>query len=263
MMQSADMQRTAELLWACWQEGRVIEALPAQGRPSSRAEGYAAQAEFDRLSNTTRVGWKIAATSAAGQRHIGVDGPLMGRIFAARVHKPGAVVSLVNNRMRVAEPEFAFRFGRTLAPRSALYSVDEVMAAVESLHLALELPDSRFNDFAAVGGPALMADNACAHELVLGDAVSVDWRAVDLSCHSVRAQVEGRYERSGSGANVLGDPRVALAWSVNELSALGIAMAAGEFVTTGTSVVPLELMPWDRVSADFGPLGSIAVAVGA
>jgi 2-keto-4-pentenoate hydratase len=164
--------------------------------------------------------------------------------------------------MRVAEPEFAFRFGHTLAPRATPYTVDDVLAAVDSLHLALEIPDSRFADFATAGGPALIADNACAHELVLGDAVTANWRSLDLARHPVHATVGARYDRAGSGANVLGDPRVALTWSVNELSALGIAMAAGEFVTTGTSVVPLELMPGDHVSADFGPLGTIAVTIG-
>lgn len=261
-MQSADISGAAETLWGLWQRGDVTDALPPSLAPCNRAEGYAVQAEFDRLSGNTRVGWKIAATSAAGQRHIGVDGPLLGRIFAARVHKPGTVVPLLKNRMRVAEPEFAFRFGRTLAPRATPYSVDEVMAAVESLHLALELPDSRFAEFASVGGPALIADNACANELVLGDAVRADWRQIDLSRHPVKARVDGRYDRSGSGANVLGDPRLALTWSVNELIKLNIAMTAGEFVTTGTSVVPLELMPWDHVSADFGLLGTIAVAIG-
>ena len=260
-MHSADIRRAAETLWRLWQSGDVIEALPAAITPQTRAAGYAMQAEFDRLSSNSRVGWKIAATSVAGQRHIGVDGPLAGRIFASRVKRPGAVISLDKNRMRVAEPEFAFRFATTLVPRSAPYTTEDVMAAVGSLHLAIELPDSRFSDFARAGGPSLIADNACAHELVRGEAVSSDWRLLDLATHPVHATVGARYERSGSGGNVLGDPRIALTWIVNELSALRIAMPAGEFVTTGTSVPPLELVPGDDVVADFGPLGTIAVKV--
>jgi 2-keto-4-pentenoate hydratase len=97
---------------------------------------------------------------------------------------------------------------------------------------------------------------------VLGEAVNGDWRGLDLSRHPVVAQVDGRFERAGSGANVLGDPRLALTWSVNELSVLGIGITAGEFVTTGTAVMPLELQPLDRVSANFGTLGTITVAIG-
>ncbi len=258
---SIDIRATAETLWSLWQKGEVIEALPVRQRPTTRGEGYAAQAELDRLSGNTRVGWKIAATSVAGQKHIGVDGPLAGRIFAGRLHRPGAMLPIAHNRMRVAEPEFAFRFGRTLLPRTTPYSQPEVMAAVATLHLAIELPDSRFADFARVGGPSLIADNACAHELVLGNAVGADWRALDLSQHRVRARVGTRYERDGVGANVLGDPLIALTWIVNELSALGIAMAEGEFVTTGTCAVPLEILPGDHVRADFGSLGTIDARV--
>lgn len=69
------------------------------------------------------------------------------------------------------------------------------------------------------------------------------------------------YERDGSGGNVLGDPRLALAWLVNELSALGIGVQQGQLVTTGASVPPLEIEPGDRVEADFGMLGRLRVTI--
>jgi 2-keto-4-pentenoate hydratase len=253
--------RAAELVWRLWQEGNVTADFSAVLKPSTREQGYAIQAELDRLSGHSCVGWKIAATSTAGQNHIGVTGPIAGRIFHARVLASGATTSIATNRMRVVEPEFAFRLGRTLAPRRTPYATAEVMAAVESLHLALELPDSRFTDFAAVGGPALIADNACAHELVLGPAVPADWRALDLSRHEVTAHVDRRYSRDGIGANVLGDPRVALTWHVNELARLGVPVNAGEFVTTGTCMTPLAIIAGDRVTADFGVLGVIAIHI--
>ncbi|HRD78034.1 MAG TPA: hydratase [Hyphomicrobiaceae bacterium] len=262
-MDNVAIRTAAERIWQLWSLGDTLAHLPPELSPSSRAEGYAIQADLDRLSRESRVGWKIAATSAAGQKHIGVSGPIAGRIFRARVHAAGATVSIAKNRMRVAEPEFAFRFARSLAARDDPYSVDEVLAAVESLHLALELPDSRFDDFAAVGEATLIADNACAHDLILGAAVTADWRPFDLSDFAVSATVARRYERAGNARNVLGDPRLALTWIANELSDLGIGIAAGEFVTTGTSVPPLEIIPGDQVRADFGVLGSISATIAA
>ena len=96
-------------------------------------------------------GWKIAATSEAGQKHINVAGPLAGRIFAERVVPDGGTASMAGNEMRVGEPEFAFRMGRGLPPRATPYSVDEVLRAVDTLHPAIELPDSRFADFVKAG----------------------------------------------------------------------------------------------------------------
>jgi 2-keto-4-pentenoate hydratase len=249
------------LIWSHWQGGTVMKALPSELRPMTRADGYAIQAHLERYSSKPLVGWKIAATSVAGQRHIGVDGPLAGRLLAETCYGPGATVPIARNRMRVCEPEFAFTFARDLAPRTSPYTVEEVMAAVADLHLTLELPDSRFSDFAVVGGPSLIADNACTRELVIGPRVSASWRHLDFARHEVRATVGTRYTRDGLGANVLGDPRLGLAWLVNELSGLGITIAKGQLVTTGTCMVPLEIQPGDHVRADFGALGSIEVRI--
>jgi 2-keto-4-pentenoate hydratase len=250
-------ERAADLLWQHWQGGTRLDHLPEDVRPITRADGYAVQARLDQRSAAPLYGWKIAATSKAGQTHIAVDGPLAGRLLRERVFENGGTVPFGANHMRVAEAEFAFRMERDLAPRAMAYSVAEVLAAVDSLHPAIEIPDSRFNDFTAVGAPQLIADNACAHYFVLGPPASVDWRPIDLSAHTVRGEVVGGVRRDGIGANVLGDPRTALTWLVNELSALGLTLEAHAVVTTGTCLVPLEIQPGDRVAMDFGPLGHV------
>jgi 2-keto-4-pentenoate hydratase len=251
----------AARIWSLWQSGEVTPALPPDLRPATRTEGYAIQAHLERYTTRPLTGWKIAATSLAGQRHIGVDGPLAGRLLAETCFSPGATISIAHNRMRVAEPEFAFTMARDIIPRAQPYAQDEVMAAVADLHLTIELPDSRFADFASVGGPSLIADNACTRELVIGPRVTAPWRDLDLSRHTVKARVGRRYIRDGIGANVLGDPRIAMTWIANELSALGITLAKGQLVTTGTCMVPLDIAPGDHVHADFGALGTIEVQI--
>lgn len=249
----------ADLLLHHWQAGTRLAQLPEALRPRTRAEGYAIQAHWIRRTSAPLFGWKIAATSAAGQRHINVDGPLAGRLLAETVLDDGATVPLAHSLMRVAEVELAFRFGTALAPRATPYPVDEVMAAVDTLHPAIEIPDSRYEDFCAVGAPQLIADDACAHRFILGPAVTGPWRHVDLGAHAVSAEVAGKSRHEGKGANALGDPRVALAWIVNELSGLGLAMQAGEVVTTGTCVTPVPVVPGDEVRASYGEFGELSV----
>ena len=257
-----DVRAAADLLFHSWSNGLRMEALPADVRPSTRAEGYGIQALVERRSAFPLFGWKIAATSKAGQTHINVDGPLAGRLLRERVKASGETVSFgTHAQMRVAEAEFAFRIARPLAPRSRPYEAGEVLDAVAALHPAIELPDSRFDDFTIVGAPQLIADNACAHYFVLADAAPDLWRGLDLVEHRVLGRVQGKLEREGRGANVLGDPRIALTWLVNELSGLGITLAAGQVVTTGTCLVPLEIEAGDRVHMDFGSLGSVAALV--
>jgi 2-keto-4-pentenoate hydratase len=256
VLDEAAARAASDLLFERWRGGAVLHALPDGLRPGTRAEGYAVQARLERRSARPLFGWKIAATSAAGQAHINVDGPLAGRLLAEMAAESGATLPFGANRMRVAEAEFAFRMGRDLPPRAgAPYSVEEAMAAVAALHPAIEVPDSRFADFTRAGAPQLIADNACAHQFVLGPPTAAAWRGMDLAAHPVRGSVDGA-AWEGRGANALGDPRLALAWLVNELSGLGITLAAGQVVTTGTCVVPMPVAPGVEVVADLGILGA-------
>ena len=174
----------AAILWQNWQQRTRIDELPPDCRPADRAAGYSAQREIVRLSGQPVVGWKIAATSAAGQKHIGVDGPLAGPLLANRVLENGATVPLDGNIMKVAEAEFAFKFRTTCRSARTPTALEEVLSAVESLHPAIEVPDSRYNDFARVGAPQLIADTACACWFVLGPASRVEWRSRDLVTHA-------------------------------------------------------------------------------
>ena len=259
------MQKSASaaaIIWDNWERLTRIDELPADCRPADRVQGYAVQAEVVRLSGQKVVGWKIAATSLAGQKHIGVDGPLAGPLLSRRVLDSGATVPLNGNIMKVAEAEFCFRFGASLSARQSPYDLNEVLDAVESLHPAIEVPDSRYNDFARVGAPQLIADTACACWFVLGHATDEDWRTRELTNHSVTAHKNERPAGAGSGANVLGDPRIALTWIANELRMFGEGLRAGDIVTTGTCVAPVPVAPGDRVRADFGDFGDVTLNVG-
>jgi 2-keto-4-pentenoate hydratase len=251
----------ARLVWSAWRKGRRLERLPDACRPATLAEGHAAQAALAALAGEA-IGWKIAATSEAGQRHIGVSHPLAGRLFARFAVANGATLDAGPMHMRVAEPELAFRFGRDLPPREHDYTRAEVLDTVAALHLAIEVPDSRIQNFASAGAPQLLADDACAGFFVLGPAVP-DWRSLDLPRQpaAIAREDDGR-SHEGSGANVLGDPVAGLVWLVNDCRSRGVALRAGEIVTTGTCAKPMPIEPGARVTANFAALGSVHVRFG-
>jgi 2-keto-4-pentenoate hydratase len=259
-MQTAAIQNAAQILWQHWNAATRLEALPESCRPVDRAEAYAIQAEWVRLSGQAVAGWKIAATSVAGQKHIGVDGPLAGRLLKDRVLAGGANVSLAGNSMRLAEAEFAFRFGQPLPKRSEPYEVNEVLAAVASLHCAIEIPDSRYAEVARVGAPQLIADDACAAWFLASEATTAYWPALDLAAHKLAAELNGKLVANGIGGNALGDPRIALTWLANELNTYANGLQAGDIVTTGTCIVPVPIKPGDQLRVNFGVLGQIEAA---
>ena len=263
MLDNHQIHAASDFLFQKWSALERIDELPIALRPNSRSKAYAIQSGLERHSASPLFGWKIAATSLAGQNHIGVSGPMAGRILSEKVLLPKSQISLTANLMHVAEVEFAFKMNRDLAPRASAYTTNEVIEAVASLHPAIEIPDSRYNDFVAVGEYQLIADNACAHLFILGEATDFDWRSIDLSHYTV--QVKHRHGQqdsvlSGLGANVLGDPRLALTWLVNELSSIGVTLAKGQVVTTGTCLTPVPVVAGDHIDADFGLLGSISAS---
>jgi 2-keto-4-pentenoate hydratase len=259
MLDRQEIAAASQTLMAHWRARTKLGALEPSQRPRDRAEGYAIQAAIEQSSAGALFGWKIAATSEAGQKHINVDGPMAGRILSETVIPDGGTASMAGNEMRVGEPEFAFRMARDLPARSEPYTVQEVLDAVGTLHPAIEIPDSRFSDFVSAGAAQIIADNACAHLFVLGPPTTANWRTLDLVEHKPVIALRGK-QYIGHGKNVLGDPRIALTWLANELRQLGVTLKAGQIVTTGTCHPPLPIQSGDLFAADFGSLGKVSVS---
>ena len=258
MFDEGQIEAASRSLREHWRAGTKLAALETSHRPRDRREAYAIQAALEHHAAGGLFGWKIAATSEAGQKHINVEGPMAGRILSETVIADGGTASMAGNEMRVGEPEFAFRMATDLLPRPAPYTVAEVLAAVDTLHPAIEIPDSRFSDFVSAGAAQIIADNACAHLFVLGPATTSDWRALDLVEHKPVITLRG-HQFIGHGKNVLGDPTIALTWLANELRQLGVTLRSGEIVTTGTCHPPLPIQSSDMFEADFGVIGKVSV----
>jgi 2-keto-4-pentenoate hydratase len=253
------IEKAADLLWQARLAGRRLAALPEDCRPRALDDGYAIQDAMAAHAGKAVVGWKLAVTSQAGQRRLGISEPLAGRLFDGFVLDDNARLDAGPMSMRVVEPEFAFRLGRDLPPRERAYGMDEVMAAVEDLHLAIELPDSRFARFAEMGAADMVADDGFAGWFITGPKLE-DWRGLDLSTLPVRAIRNGRVASEGCSAHTLGDPRRQLTWLAQDRARRGGGLAAGDIVTTGTCCAPVEILPGDRVTVEFADLGKVGVA---
>jgi 2-keto-4-pentenoate hydratase len=87
--------------------------------------------------------------------------------------------------------------------------------------------------------------------------VVTDWQSIDLAAQAVRVTVNGKLLREGTGSNVLGHPLNALEWLVNSLSARGLGLQAGQYITTGVTTEVYMAERGDRITADFGSVGSV------
>ena len=132
------------------------------------------------------------------------------------------------------------------------------MELVDTLYIAIEFPDSRFNNFSSVGELNLIADNACADQFVISPSIEIDWKNIDFSNFKLSIS-NSKFSYQGVGSNVLGDPRIALTWLVNELSQNNIVLEKDMIISTGTCSKPIPVEAGDVVTANFGELGEISV----
>jgi 2-keto-4-pentenoate hydratase len=235
--------------------GVKLQAYPGPV-PTSLAEAYAVQAEAARLTGWQAIGWKIGCTSKEAQRALNTDAPFPGPVYRERLFSSGDLVPTEATNTRLAEPEIAFRMARALGPRDKPYDVDEVLAAVAEAMPAIEVVNPRLPGGFADPLGWFIADGALNDALVLGPGVEPLARAAYREI-AVAVTVNGKPGTTGSGAMALGGPELALTWLVNHLSARGLALEAGQVVSTGVVTGLFSAAPGDVVVADFGPLGQV------
>lgn len=240
-----------------WDKKQIHKNLENIIIPKNKEEAYNLQSDYQKYSKHDLFGWKIAATSIEGQKHIGVSGPIAGRLIKERLHKSAEKLSLLNNQMKVVEAEFSFQLNNDMPKKNIPYNSQEVLNNIEHICPAIEIPDSRFLNFHKIGKNLLIADNACAGEYVLGKNPIKSWKHIDLKNFKVGCYKNNQLVGHGLGNNVLGDPVKALTWLINELNLYNITLYAGQTILTGTCIKPFEVKAGDQVVMDFYELGKV------
>jgi 2-keto-4-pentenoate hydratase len=254
-MQHETALLAARALAAARRGGQRLQALPEGTVPADEAEGYQIQ-DLGVTCYGERVGaWKVGATHPNSQAGLGVAGPVAARLFQPFIlygdqELPDTYL------VRGLEAEYAFLMGADLAPEGAPYSREAILAAVASVHPAIEVVDTRFT--APQPGPIAIADNVNDAAWLYGDGVS-DWRSLDMVDATVIMEVNGEVVVRGSGAEVLGDPTVSLEWLVNEHAARREGVRNGQFITTGSCTGLYKAPPGCHARAVFDGLGELQV----
>lgn len=231
-------------------------ALPSHD--VSLDEGYSIQERAFRLRQVPIAGWKLALTSAAGQRAAGVEHPVAGRLAATAISAAPREVEMTPGPL-YAEAELAITFAQDLPARIEAYRTSEVAAAIGDIHAAIELCTSRFEDD-DVGPGMLVADNAFAHMLVLGDRLAAGWDSRFESL-PVKLQCTGAPSVDGSTSAVMGNPLHALVWLTNWLSSEGQALQRGQIVATGSCTGVMEVRAGQQLRASFEAMGEANVTI--
>lgn len=232
--------------------------LDVSSVPLRIEDSYELQAEYIAQVGWPICGWKVGATSKAGQEALQIEEPIAGPIFGPCLHASGETVKTPTNAMRVLEAEFAFLMARDLRPKEHEYSVSDVCAAIAGVAGAIEIVDSRFDRHFDVGIGWTIADGSANHAFIPG-ALQENWRALDLQSHSTRLSINGNIVAEGNGGNVIGGPLNILCWLCNHLISRDLYLKAGDWVSTGLTTKVVAGKTGDLVVADFANLGTVSV----
>ncbi|MDO5699085.1 MAG: 2-oxo-hepta-3-ene-1,7-dioic acid hydratase [Dermatophilus congolensis] len=226
-------------------------------------DGYAVSRAWSELKSAegqTVIGHKIGLTSRAMQVSSQIDEPDFGTLFDEMLYEPGAPVRASRFIKPRVEVELAFLLAKPLKRPNV--SVSDVLAATERVMPALEIIDSRIEQFDRESGAPrkvfdTISDNAANAGIVIGgNPVTPD--RIDLRWAGALLYLNGVVEESGLAGAVLGNPAVGIAWLANRLHQHGQHLEAGHLVLAGSFTRPVPISAGDVVHADYGPLGVIS-----
>ena len=232
--------------------------LSGDAEPKTEEDAIAISEALWEIEGGETAGWKIGAGDPAARAKQGLKNPFVGRIPKADVTNSPAVFHFPETRRPAVEAEYAFFLANDLPARGEEYSRAEVEAAVQAMHIAIEIPESRLIEDHGLGALGVVCDHGGVGRYVLGPGVA-DWKEHDFLGQEVVMTIDGEEKGRGTGASVMGHPLDALTWIANHLSRKGIGLEAGQFVSTGSCTGIALVQPDAQVVADFGPLGEVRV----
>lgn len=198
-----------------------------------------------------QVGWKVGLTAAAIQHQFGFHHPVFGCLLDEGCKRSGLVFA----RDALIKPGFETELCMQLRePLAGTVDAARARRAVGHCFPALEIIETRGNALAQT--MLLIADNAQQKAFVLGEPIVLT-DDLQLTQVEARVTVNGAEVARGFGEAVLGDPINSVVWLAGKLGELGLGIAAGDMIMTGSFVRQFPLASGDRVRAEFTGIGAV------
>ncbi len=238
---------------------RNATAIAQIDQPLSLEQAYAVQAAaFARRlgRGERRIGIKMGFTSLAKMAQMGISEVIWGRLSDAMLVENGGSISRARYVHPRTEPEIAFRLGADLG---GSVTAEEALAAVSGIAPALEIIDSRYENF-KFSLTDVVADNSSSSGLVVGNWLSPE---TDIAAVAMRLEVDGQVREEGTSAAILGNPILSLVEAARLAAAAGEPLRAGEIIMAGGATAAVALAVGAQVRLVAGALGEVQFRVAA
>ena len=252
---STDIQPFAETVDEAARSATAISQFPENAFDVETAYRIQAASILRRLDRgELRSGIKMGFTSRAKMQQMGVHDLIWGRLTDAMMIAEGEEVPMSRFIHPGVEPEIAFILGDDVCGK---LSIHDAMSRVEALAPALEIIDSRYENF-KFSLADVDADNASSSGYVIGPWCAPEEPIRNLG---IVMSINERFRQSGSTAAILGNPCRSLVHAARLAELAGEPLQAGWVVLAGAATAAEHLQAGDRIHAEFQNLGSVGFSV--
>lgn len=218
------------------------------------AEAYEVQRQAIALRvrrGERRVGIKMGFTSRAKIMQMGISDMIWGRLTSSMIVEEGGPMDFSRFIHPRVEPEIAFLLKR---PLFGLVTPMQAMDAVEAIAPALEIIDSRYDNF-KFSLSDVVADNASSSGFVTGPWVKPD---IDFSNLGLVLNFDGKPVQIGSTAAIMGHPIRSLVAAARFAAEAGEPLQTGWIVMAGGATAAEALSPNQHVEMEMEKMGRVS-----
>lgn len=221
--------------------------------PRTLDEAYAIQDAALSSWGKDVVGWKVGRVLPPLSERFGVD-RLAGPIFADQVSVAAdgePVMPVFAEGFAAGEAEFLLRVGSPPPAGQARFSLEEAAALIDGVHVGIEIASSPLVTINAIGPVAVISDFGNNNGLVVGPEIP-DWRGRAFEDWDVATTVDGKTAGTGRARSFPDGVIGAARFLFELLAARGIAVAAGQWISSGAVTGVHDVAPGQRIEARFG-----------
>jgi 2-keto-4-pentenoate hydratase len=249
----SELHSAAGLLLEARCTAAPLTDLPEALQPVSLEEAAFVQDAIARALEPDGVrAWKIGAPAPDAT-------PLFGPMISAWIADDASVLTEPRYWLRGLEAEISFLIGDDLPPRETPYTREEIVAAIESCHPAIEELEAGVTDPLKVARFTMIGDLQMHGGFVHGPAVA-NWQQIDFAKESVSLAVDGavRVERTASNSAGTDLLRLVL-YLANEGASRTGGLKRGDWITTGSWTGATFASAGSKVNVRFSTAGSVSL----
>lgn len=258
---SKEHDAISERLVAARASAEALPRFPGE-LPDSLHDAYAIQTASIARWPDEIGGWKVGGVPDSFREKLGakkVAGPIFKSSIFAIESGATKVMPIFNGGFAAVEAEFVMQLGQTIEPVEKVYTDEELIELVSSVHIGAEIASSPMAFINTLGPCCVASDFGNNAGLLVGPRV-LNGGAPSIDSLTVTVTVDDAVVGSESASILKGGLLESLRFLVDLCAKRKISLAAGTFVSSGAITGIHDVRIESSSIVDFGSGGSFSVA---